>query len=116
MLKVTALAILLGACAGTGTAMQNNMPAPFGGPTTGRRGQPDDFRHLMEAQRLRMANTERQKQMTREAAQLLDVASDLQHEAQSSGSNATEQEMLRQIDTIEKLAHNVKERMKGATR
>lgn len=63
---------------------------------------------------MKTANAERQRMMARDATELLHVAAELQLKAQKSEPEAARDEMVRQVEMIEKLAHNVKERMKGS--
>jgi hypothetical protein len=71
-------------------------------------------RRNMDAIRSNIANVERQRILTHETDQLLQMAADLHLKIASNSSSMSQAEMLHQIDTIEKLARNVKERMKGA--
>jgi TolA-binding protein len=108
MLKAIALTMILG----TGAAAQSSYP-PFAGPI--RHGPEEDSIHQkMELNRQNAVNVERHTRMKREADELLVAANELQREIQKSNSDASQTEMLRQLETIERLAHNVKEHMKGA--
>lgn len=71
-------------------------------------------RRNMEALRANAANTERQRALTRESAQLLQMAAELQLKIAGNGPGISPEEMMRQVDAIEKLARTVKDRMKGA--
>jgi type VI protein secretion system component VasF len=116
------LLTVLGGSLGTGSAMQKTsstqtMSSPLDDlSVTPRHDGLDDspFRRKQEATRLKTFNEERQRTMTREATELLHLAGELQMKAQKSESEVSREEMVRQVETIEKLAHNVKERMKGA--
>ena len=119
MLKAIVLIVVMGSCMGTGAAMQSpsSQPPfgaqdPFGLPADSARHGDGDIHHALEAQRVRSASVERQRQMTREANELLNLAGELQFKAQRNDDAATQAEMLHQLETIEKLAHNVKERMR----
>jgi hypothetical protein len=120
-LKGIVVAMILGSCMGTGAAMQkpasqSSAPDPFGLPSDTMQSddQFGDAHRRMEMLRVKSANAERQKQLTREATELLNVAGELHFKAQKSDGSVTQAEMLRQAETIERLAHNVKERMKGS--
>jgi hypothetical protein len=119
-LKGVALAMLLGSGIGTGAAMQQSpLPQPKDpfyipdGAPTEQHDEAEGHRR-MEMMREKNANLERQRQMRREAAELLNLAGELQFKAQKFDGSINQAEMLHQAETIEKLAHNVKERMKGS--
>lgn len=120
--RVAVLMMVLGSSLGTGAAMQHSTStqtssSPLDDLSLGpRRDGSDDspFHGKQEATRLKTLNEERHRTMTREATELLHLAGELQLRAQKSDSEISREEMLRQVETIEKLAHNVKERMKGA--
>ncbi len=112
----------------TGAALQRNgtMPpvqAPTPDYSAGKPspnslgGMPDlgdpTTRHEMEQRRGNMLNIERQRAMVREAGQLVQLAAELQASLAGDPQGAAREEALHRIDTIEKLARNVKERMKG---
>ena len=68
----------------------------------------------MAAIRSNLLNTERQRVLTIETEQLLRMTAELQVKIASNTAGLSNDEILKRIDTIEKLARNVKERMKGA--
>lgn len=70
-------------------------------------------RHEMEERRGKMLNVERQKAMVREANQLVQLTAELQVTLARDPQGAAREEALRHVETIEKLARNVRERMKG---
>ena len=110
---------------GTGTVGASQMPDASsggshssGGPGMGL-GLPDDgsdssVRRNLDALRANMANTERQRVLMHEADQLLQMVAQLQVKIAANATELSPAEMARQVDMIEKLARNVKERMKGA--
>lgn len=118
---VVVLMVVLGGAVGTGSAMQKasstqTLSSPLDDLSLGPRhdGLDDSvFRNKVEGTRRKTLNAERQKTMTREATELLYLAGELQMKAQKSEAEVSREEMLRQVETIEKLAHKVKERMKG---
>jgi len=101
----------------SGQSTQNQSSSDYNRPA-GPLAQTDDadvsVRGNMDALRASMANSERQKIITREAAQLLQMAAELQLKIAGNAPGMTQEEMVRQVDMIEKLARNVKDRMKGA--
>lgn len=58
------------------------------------------------------ANTERKKQLSDESAQLLTLAMALKAEVDKTNKDMLSLNVIRKADEIEKLAHNVKEKMK----
>lgn len=58
------------------------------------------------------ANAERKKQITEDSAKLLKLASDLMAEVDKTDKDALSLNVIRKADEIERLAHNVKEKMK----
>jgi hypothetical protein len=101
----------------SGQSTQNQTSSDYNRPA-GPMAQTDDadvsVRGNMDALRASMANSERQRIITREAAQLLQMAAELQMKIAQNQTGMSQEEMLRQLDAIEKLARNVKDRMKGA--
>ena len=70
-------------------------------------------RQAMEEKRAKMVMSERQKMMMKEADQILQSAAELQ--ASVSGSaDPSREDTFRKAESIEKLARNVKDRMKGS--
>lgn len=101
------------------SAADSGLGGRNGGSTSGL--SPDDFslgdssvRRNLDALRVNMANTERQRILTRDATQLLHMAAELRMKIATNAPGMTPEEITRQVDTIEKLARNVKDRMKGA--
>lgn len=58
------------------------------------------------------ANTERKKQITDDSAKLLQLATDLKAEVDKTTKDTLSLAVIRKADEIERLAHNVKEKMK----
>jgi len=107
----------------TGTGSATSTPASDNGRGPGSTGLdlglPDDsldstVNRNVAAVRASMANMERHRALALESDQLLRMVADLQGKIASNTSGLTHEEMLRQIGMIEKLAKDVKERMKGA--
>ena len=80
--------------------------SPLGGLNNPNLDDPD------QARRIRMLNAERQKSLVADTVKLLKLANELNFVmAKEDASNPTQAE-LRKVADIEKLAHNVKEKMK----
>lgn len=65
-----------------------------------------------QLQRYEAANVERKHQLAQDSALLLQLASELETELEKAGSVAPTPSAVRKAETIEKLAHTVKEKMK----
>jgi hypothetical protein len=65
-----------------------------------------------QMQRYEAANVERKRQLEEASALLLQLAADLETELEKAGSQAPPPAAVRKAETIEKLAHTVKEKMK----
>lgn len=122
-----AAAVLL-SCHTAGRALQRNGSMPpvqssgpdysAGRPNTNSVGGVPDLgdpatRREMEVRRGNMLNLERQRTMVREAGQLVQLAAELQLNLAHEPQGAAREEAVHRAETIEKLARNVKERMKG---
>ncbi|RXH56587.1 hypothetical protein GRAN_3444 [Granulicella sibirica] len=84
-----------------------------GGASSSDYGFDTAGRQAMEEKRAKMIISERQKMMMKEADQILQSAAELQ--ASVSGSaDPSREDTFRKAESIEKLARNVKDRMKGS--
>jgi hypothetical protein len=72
--------------------------------------QPDIIRH-MEQQRMRI--TERQKRLEADTEKLVALSTALKEQVDESNKNILSVDMIKKAEEIEKLAHSVKERIKG---
>jgi len=68
--------------------------------------------HLMEEQQ-KMHVAERQKQLAADTDRLVSLTTALKEQVNESDKNILSLDMIKKADEIEKLAHSVKERMKG---
>jgi hypothetical protein len=86
--------------------------------TPGANGLPDANNQVKlgdqqaKEQSLGAANAERKKQLCDESAELLTLAMDLKAEVDKTNKDMLSLNVIRKADEIEKLAHNVKEKMK----
>ena len=75
---------------------------------------PRDERTIsMEEEQAKMRNIDRQKRLVEDTAKLLELANELKAAVDKSDKNTLSLDVVRKADEIEKLAHSVKERMKG---
>ena len=59
------------------------------------------------------ANRERQAQLKRDTEQLLKLATDLKEQVDQSSENVLSLEVIKKAEEIERLAHSIKDKMKG---
>jgi len=76
--------------------------------------EPQDERTIgMEEEQAKLRNADRQKKLVEDTAKLLALAQELKVAVDKSDKNTLSLDVVRKADEIEKLAHSVKERMKG---
>jgi hypothetical protein len=110
------LALPLGGAQNSPTGHIGGLPQPitpgFGdtpSPLGNVNGGPDE---VEDARRIRMLNAERQRSLVADTVKLLKLANALNATIAKEDASAPTQIELREIADIEKLAHNVKEKMK----
>ena len=93
-----------------GAPYPNSSADPFG------RTRPDDhdpFAGKLAEQQARNRNTDRQKRLVDDTEKLFSLASELKQQVGKTDKNTLSVDVIKKADEIEKLAHSVKERMKG---
>jgi len=122
MLRLTVIGVvlLMTTLSGTLSGGQRTQPMdPLSGqvPTTPQRGGVPDFgpptSPKMEEQQARARSTERQKKLVADTDKLLELATELKTDVDKTNQNILSMDVIKKADEIEKLAHSVKERMKG---
>jgi hypothetical protein len=73
----------------------------------------DPMQAQMEARRVRSAASERQKKIMDDTAKLLQLATELKTDVDKTTKDEMSLDVIRKADEIERLAHDVKQRMKG---
>ncbi len=58
-------------------------------------------------------NAKREQDLKKDTAKLLQLATELKHYVDKTNENTLSVEVIKKADEIEKLAHSVKEKMKG---
>jgi hypothetical protein len=119
-------ALLLAVSPGRGTAMAQLQTSgqqttthpntPTMPPIDGRTPDPgpgDPLAAMREANRARSIANERQKKIVDDTARLLQLATELKTDVDKSTKDELSLDVIRKADEIEKLAHDVKQRMKG---
>jgi hypothetical protein len=107
-----------GTGSGPGTGSANGR---LGGQATGSSGTTTSMPPLgadsplspqTEEEQAKLRNLERQKQLVEDAQKLLSLANELKEDVDKSTKDTLSLDVVRKADEIEKLAHNVKEKMK----
>jgi hypothetical protein len=100
------------------TPLTNPPPRPTGIllPEVNRPPDANDQMEMREQQAKKQnfaaANAERRKQIADDTAKLLKLADDLKAEVDKTSKDTLSLNIIRKADEIERLAHNVKEKMK----
>lgn len=105
-----------GAAQGTGSGGGRLGPltGQAGTPVTPMPGEPDSsISPQTEEEQAKMRNVERQKQLIEDTQKLLSLANELKADVDKSTKDTMSLDVIRKADEIEKLAHTVKEKMKG---
>ena len=68
----------------------------------------------LERDQAKMRNLDRQKQLVADTERLLNLANELKADVDKSNKDTLSLDVIKKADEIEKLAHNVKEKMKGS--
>lgn len=108
--------VLLTGVSGTYSSGQLTQPLSPQEPVPGRREVPPIGPSLspeMQAQQARTRNSDRQKRLTEDTNKLLVLATQLKQEVDQTNKDVLSVDVVKKADEIEKLAHSVKERMKG---
>jgi type VI protein secretion system component VasF len=100
----------------TPTSKQGQQQIP-GIPFPGRNGNPAETDPTMDPHRAeqqeKMRNNDRQKRLVADTDKLLALATDLKAQVDKSNKDTLSVDVIKKAEEIEKLAHSVKERMKG---
>lgn len=109
---------------GYGTGQSGNPGGLYGSgqngtPGMGRGNNPlgedtPQNQQQMEQQQARARNAERQKQLVEDTQKLVALANELQDEVNKSNKDMLSLDVVRKADEIDKLARNVRDRMKNA--
>jgi hypothetical protein len=73
----------------------------------------DSINAHQSAERAKLKKDDRQKQLAADTDKLLALATDLKAQVDKSTKDTLSVDVIKKADEIEKLAHSVKERMKG---
>ncbi len=75
--------------------------------------EPNSTSARLQEQQARARNQDRQKRLEEETAKLYALAGELKDDVAKSNKDTLSLDVIKKADEIERLAHNVKERMKG---
>jgi hypothetical protein len=96
------------------TAPPMPFPSPGRPPFPSAEPSPEDVQQRrMEREMAKAANRQRQEHLKRDTARLLKLATELKREVDQSNANILSVKVIKKAEEIEKLAHSVKEKMKG---
>jgi hypothetical protein len=116
-LAVFGVAFLVGV---SGTYSCGQLAQPFppqqpvqGQPSPGLPPMGPSISPEIQAQQARSRNSERQKRLVEDTDKLLVLATQLKQDVDKTNKDVLSVDVIKKADEIEKLAHNVKERMKG---
>ena len=98
----------------TPTSRQGQQQMP-GMPMPGRSNpaEPDPMDPHRAEQQEKLRNNDRQKRLVADTEKLLVLATDLKAQVDKSNKDTLSVDVIKKAEEIEKLAHSVKERMKG---
>ncbi len=115
-LILIAIAGMAGAGQQTGSPLPPRTPHPILLPEANRLPDANDVMRMREQkiklQHFEAANIERKRQIAEDSANLIKLAAELKAEIDKNTGDTFSLLMMRQTDEIERLAHNVKEKMK----
>ena len=95
----------------TGNSKSTHLPSIDGQSADG--GIDDPNSTMREAVRARSFANERQRKMVQDTEKLLTLATELKQQIDKSNKNEMSLDVIKKADEIERLAHDVKIRMKG---
>ena len=107
---VALLSLLLGSAYTCPPAAAQDRPVP----PVGQQTAPEDVGVIrMKKDMAKKANTERHESLKRDTDHLLELAQGLKDQVDKSSENTLSLDVMKKAEEIEKLAHSVKEKMKG---
>jgi hypothetical protein len=112
LLRVT-LVFLLTAAAPM-VSQSNPLQFPQVPPLEQKPGRQDEPRLRMEKEMAKKANQARQADLKRDTEKLLKLATELKQSVDKTNESTLSVDVVKKAEEIEKLAHSVKDKMKGA--
>lgn len=102
--------VLIFATVSVSSAQNRNVQAP---PLAERPDPADSPRLKMEREMAKKANQARQADLTRDTERLVKLSTELKDYVDKTNENMLSVNVVKKAEEIEKLAHSVKEKMKG---
>jgi hypothetical protein len=107
---VAVLSLFLGSACMLPSSVAQNRTAP----PVGQQNAPEDEGTIrMKKDMAKKANSERHEALKRDTDHLLELAQQLKDQVDKSSENTLSLDVMKKAEEIEKLAHSVKEKMKG---
>jgi hypothetical protein len=103
------LSVISAPCFGQNPPPISQIPNPAGPPAASE----EPGRERIEKEMAKKANQERQAQLKRDTDRLFKLATELKSSVEKSNENTLSVDVIKKAEEIEKLAHSVKEKMKG---
>ena len=94
-------------------AAQNQRIPPSPLPDNQNPSQEDEARSKLEKEMAKKANQERQAALRKDTDKLLKLATELKEYVDKTNENMLSMDVVKKAEEIEKLAHSVKDKMKG---
>jgi predicted nucleic acid-binding Zn-ribbon protein len=97
------------------TALSWREPPQLPGPPPAQRPTPEDeARAKLEKDMAKKRNQARHAELTRDTDKLLQLSTELKQYVEQSNEHTLSLDVIKKAEEIEKLAHSVKEKMKGS--
>jgi len=112
LLRLTLVFLLTAAL--PSASQSNPLQLPQVPPLQQKPGREDEPRIRMERDMAKKANQARQADLKRDTEKLLKLASELKESVDKTNEGTLSVDVVKKAEEIEKLAHSVKDKMKGA--
>ncbi len=109
-----AAVLLLSTSLGSGAQLQTQSPHPGARhPISGSDDDDNTWQQQQQKELAKKANVQREEEIKKDAEKLLELATELKQSVDKSNENTLSLDVIKKAEQIEKLAKNVKEKMKG---
>ena len=103
--------VLLTVCTQSRAAPLQHVPGP---PRADQSGPEDEARIKLERDMAKQAYKQRQAELKRDTDRLFKLASELKQYVDKTNENVMSVDVIKKAEAIEKLAHSVREKMRGS--
>lgn len=110
ILSVVAISLLFGLTPALGLSSQETRPQFPGQPP---QQQQDEQHARLEREQAKKLNQQRHENLKRDTDKLVRLSNELKQYVDKSNENVLSVDVIKKAEEIEKLAHSVKEKMKG---